>query len=426
MGLTRRRFRSGDTVQHKTSVPELFLTRKKNSNEAEMVPPGGDSCTHASGGGLIPPPPSADPSEGTGSRFRVSPVIVEPQQQQPQPKLSIFKSAPRRHRKSTARQNEWAELVTKGAVLPREQVTYVQYVSERQRKLQTALEDSVTHFRRRLQRTVNDAAWHCKREELWKRLLESGVSSSAFASGTGINQTGGGGGGGLITGSTSGAFLAPSGGGGSTTAGKQSRSRHTTGVSAFLNFSSDGGGTASSSSSSLLASTAGLSSQDPNVVLNQLTSQMTAQDLELLLTYTQVTPLTDVDDRLRPLLDGMRDDQAVLSLMRCLALNFGLDRCRYFVSAGSVHAGSKKHLVITNPNYLDSVVLVTSGPSRNSGARVSLVYKDWEGLIGEPTAEKKNYRLASVQQLTEQVVTCLAFQTWHRLLLHPPATSSAT
>lgn len=81
-------------------------------------------------------------------------------------------------------------LASEGAVLPKEQITYVTYVSARQRKLQTALEDSVTHFKRRLQRTVSDAGWHCKRDQLWTKLLEGG-GGGALAKPRSRNTTGG-------------------------------------------------------------------------------------------------------------------------------------------------------------------------------------------------------------------------------------------
>lgn len=51
-------------------------------------------------------------------------------------------------------------------LLPKEQVIYVHFLSERQKKLQEELEDSVLHYKRRLQKLVEDASWHCLRDEV--------------------------------------------------------------------------------------------------------------------------------------------------------------------------------------------------------------------------------------------------------------------
>ncbi|KHN85310.1 Protein SZT2, partial [Toxocara canis] len=87
------------------------------------------------------------------------------------PRLSIQKNAPRRHRKQVSKWHA-QRMSEHGAVLPREQVIYVHYLSVRQRKLQEELEDSVVHYRLRLQKLVEDAGWHCKRDQLWNSMLE--------------------------------------------------------------------------------------------------------------------------------------------------------------------------------------------------------------------------------------------------------------
>uniref|UniRef100_A0A915AZD3 Protein SZT2 n=1 Tax=Parascaris univalens TaxID=6257 RepID=A0A915AZD3_PARUN len=100
------------------------------------------------------------------------------------PRLSIQKNAPRRHRKHVSKWHA-QRMSEHGAVLPREQVIYVHYLSVRQRKLQEELEDSVVHYRLRLQKLVEDAGWHCKRDELWNSMLECAVKRpEASTSGT--------------------------------------------------------------------------------------------------------------------------------------------------------------------------------------------------------------------------------------------------
>ncbi len=71
--------------------------------------------------------------------------------------------------------------------MPREQVTYLHYISPKQRQLQKTLEDSVVHFKRRLKRIVADAFWHCRRDQLWIRLLTGAASKNRPR-----NTTGGG------------------------------------------------------------------------------------------------------------------------------------------------------------------------------------------------------------------------------------------
>ncbi len=74
-----------------------------------------------------------------------------------------------------------------------------------------------------------------------------------------------------------------------------------------------------------------------------------------------------------------------------------------------------QHLVLLNPNFLDSVVLA-SYETRPAQLRLAVVYKDWHGLVNEPNADKKLYRMASVQKFFEEVVSCLAYSVWGRLL----------
>uniref|UniRef100_A0A914VJL8 Uncharacterized protein n=1 Tax=Plectus sambesii TaxID=2011161 RepID=A0A914VJL8_9BILA len=337
----RRRFRSGGS-ERQSGLEPLYRIHHKLSSDAESV--------------------STVPS----GRFQVSRVLEDDlvsagdRHLLPQPKLSIRKSAPRRHRKSTNK--DWVAVLAKeGAVLPKEQITYVTYVSARQRKLQTTLEDSVTHFKRRLQRTVSDAGWHCKRDQLWTRLLEGGAGG-AMAKPRSRNATGG--------------FWA---------AGPPR------------------------------IETSGVSTVEAAMVLNSLAAGgvMSMADLETLLGYVRVVPAVEIDPNITPFVANLRDD-AMLGLMRCLVIHFGPDRCRFF-SPGNVHAGSKKHLVVLNPNFLDSLVLVTVA-ARTNGAKIFLVYKDWDTLISDSSEDNKAYRISVIQSFFEEVVSCLGYFTWQKLL----------
>ncbi|VDN58252.1 unnamed protein product [Dracunculus medinensis] len=87
-------------------------------------------------------------------------------------RLSIQYNAPRRHRKVLCKRHGSKIPVDTNILLPKEQVIYVHFLSERQKKLQEELEDSVLHYKRRLQKLVEDASWHCLRDELWRNMIE--------------------------------------------------------------------------------------------------------------------------------------------------------------------------------------------------------------------------------------------------------------
>ncbi|KAM3715693.1 KICSTOR complex protein, partial [Dirofilaria immitis] len=87
-------------------------------------------------------------------------------------KLSIQNMPPLRHRRTRPKLRDGITLSNPLAIVPREQVFYIYYMSRHQKRLQKQLEDSVMHYKRKLQMIIEDAVWHCKRNQLWDDMLE--------------------------------------------------------------------------------------------------------------------------------------------------------------------------------------------------------------------------------------------------------------
>ncbi|VDM96212.1 unnamed protein product [Thelazia callipaeda] len=83
--------------------------------------------------------------------------------------LFIQKIAPLRHRKIRLGGDV---VLDRPAIVPREQAFYIYFMSARQKKLQDELEDCVVNYKQKLQLIIDDAAWHCLRNELWNEMIE--------------------------------------------------------------------------------------------------------------------------------------------------------------------------------------------------------------------------------------------------------------
>ncbi|CAG9533303.1 unnamed protein product [Cercopithifilaria johnstoni] len=91
-------------------------------------------------------------------------------------KLSIQNIAPLRHCRTRPNFRDGISLSDSTTIVPREQAFYVYYMNRRQKRLQKELVDRVMHYKRKLQMIIEDAVWHCKRNQLWDDILEKHVT----------------------------------------------------------------------------------------------------------------------------------------------------------------------------------------------------------------------------------------------------------
>uniref|UniRef100_A0A1I7X9M9 DH domain-containing protein n=1 Tax=Heterorhabditis bacteriophora TaxID=37862 RepID=A0A1I7X9M9_HETBA len=73
---------------------------------------------------------------------------------------------------STFQQNNAITDASRNGEIPGEHVTYVHFLSGRQRKLQKEVEDAVSQYSRQLRAAVDDAEWQCRRDHMWKKVLD--------------------------------------------------------------------------------------------------------------------------------------------------------------------------------------------------------------------------------------------------------------
>ncbi|VDL79550.1 unnamed protein product [Nippostrongylus brasiliensis] len=85
-------------------------------------------------------------------------------------RVAVQGSAPRRHRKPACNDD---------GTIPGEHVTYIHFLSTRQRILQKEVEDAVSQFSSQLSTCVREAEFLCRRASMWKQVLLPKTGRSA-------------------------------------------------------------------------------------------------------------------------------------------------------------------------------------------------------------------------------------------------------